>query len=73
MKLQDILIDPSAAYDSPEDVVNDNDLSVSEKRKVLDQWEFDARELLVATEENMPGPKECHLEDILKAKDKLKN
>ncbi|MDX1706651.1 hypothetical protein [Pseudidiomarina sp.] len=73
MRLQDILTDPSAAYDKPEDVLNDNDLSVSEKRKVLDQWEFDARELQVATEENMPGPEECYLEDILKAKKKLDN
>ncbi|RUO70078.1 hypothetical protein [Pseudidiomarina salinarum] len=71
MKLQDILTDPSAAYGSPDDVLKDNDLTPAEKLKVLDQWEFDARELQVATEENMPGPEDCYLEDILKAKDKL--
>lgn len=71
MNLEAILKDPSAAYNKPEDILNDNSLSHDEKSKVLDQWEYDALELQVATEENMPGAKEVPLENILAAKKKL--
>jgi len=71
MKLEAILRDPSAVYKHPEDVLNDSALSDSEKSQVLAQWEYDAREMQIATEENMPGPKETPLDDILAARKQL--
>ncbi|RUO63515.1 hypothetical protein [Pseudidiomarina insulisalsae] len=64
MKLEDILKDPSAAYDKPQDVLDDDNLTHDEKCKVLEQWEYDIRELLVATEENMPGPEGYSLDEV---------
>ncbi len=71
MSLDAILKDPSAVYKKPEDVLTDNNLSRDEKFEVLAQWEYDARELLVATEENMPGTHDSWLEKVLEAKHKL--
>ncbi|WP_417658939.1 hypothetical protein [Pseudidiomarina sp.] len=72
MNLDAILRDPSAAYKKPDDILNDSNLSYDEKLEVLEQWEYDALELQVATDENMPGAKETPLDEILAAKKKLK-
>ena len=71
MKLEAILTDPAAVYDKPDDVLNDANLTDDEKCEVLKRWEYDARELQVATEENMPGPEEDLLADILQAKKQI--
>lgn len=47
--------DPKACFSEPTNVLNDDTLSKEEKIKVLRQWEYDARELSVAEEENMPA------------------
>jgi hypothetical protein len=52
-KLERALSDPSAVFDSPEDVVRAAELSDAEKLSVLERWEADARLLQIATEENM--------------------
>ena len=71
MKKEAILADPASAYAKPSDVLKDQQLTDKEKIDVLERWEYDARELQVATEENMPGQDEDVLEDILKAKSQL--
>lgn len=71
MNLDAILRDPSAAYEKPDDVLNDSNLNNDEKLEVLEQWEYDALELQVATDENMPGTTEVPLDEILAAKKKL--
>lgn len=45
--------DPTSCFDKPNDVLADNSLSKKEKIKVLKQWEYDARQLSIAEEENM--------------------
>ncbi|HEY7688757.1 MAG TPA: hypothetical protein VH835_08695 [Dongiaceae bacterium] len=45
-----------AHFGTPADIVADADLDAMQKLTLLKQWEFDLRELMVATEENMPGP-----------------
>lgn len=45
--------DPKSCFDEPHDVVADDSLSKDQKVKILQQWEYDARELSVAEEENM--------------------
>lgn len=53
--LDDAMRDPSKVFDEPMDVIKVDHLSPTQKREILRQWELDARELLVAEEENMAG------------------
>jgi len=45
--------DVAKIYAHPEDIIAADDLSHQQKVKLLRQWEFDLRENLVASEENM--------------------
>lgn len=65
--LQKALFDPMGLYKEPQDVLLDETLSKEEKLKVLKQWEYDARELMVAEEENMPGDSSNMLQRVLAA------
>lgn len=47
--------DPTLVFKQPSDVLADKSLSKEQKIKILTQWEYDARELSVAEEENMPA------------------
>jgi len=47
--------DPKTCFDEPQDLLNDDSLSKEQKIKLLQQWEYDARQLSVAEEENMPS------------------
>lgn len=46
---------PSAHFDSPQQVVEAADLSNSDKLEVLTNWANEIRQLQVAEEENMKG------------------
>ena len=46
---------PQAHFEKAGDVVADESLSTAEKKKALDTWEQDARQLLTASNEGMPG------------------
>ncbi len=48
------LLDPASMFGSPAEVVGRQDLSRDQKIETLRRWEYDARELQVAEEENMP-------------------
>lgn len=61
------IIDPAAAFNHPKDVVGASSLSRDEKIRILRRWEYDARELNVAEEENMPGDSSPLLDDVLEA------
>ena len=41
------------AFDRPRDIFSAHDLSPQQKIELLKEWEFDLRELQVASEENM--------------------
>ena len=45
--------DVSREFDRPRDILDSADLSAEQKIKLLKEWEFDLRELQVASEENM--------------------
>lgn len=62
---------PASRYQTPQQLLNDPMLSPGEKRRLLEAWEEDLRQQLVATEEGMTGPAPVELVDILKAKDAL--
>lgn len=55
MTLDQALLDPTSVFSRPEDVVREVDLSRLDKIRILKRWEYDARELEVADEENMGG------------------
>ncbi|HEY2987561.1 MAG TPA: hypothetical protein VGL11_07530 [Candidatus Binatia bacterium] len=61
------LVDPGIVFKTPQDVVRSDDLSRDQKIQVLRRWEYDARELQVAEEENMPGPQPVTLDMVLAA------
>jgi hypothetical protein len=63
------VINPSAIFDKPEEVVERNDLSREQKIEILRRWEYDARELQVADEEGMApsDPQPVILDAILNA------
>lgn len=61
------LDNPAATFRKPSDVLVCRDLSRDEKIEVLRRWEYDARLLEVAQEENMMSGERSGLSDVLKA------
>ena len=55
---KDNVENPEAHYADPKEVVKDNALSHDEKKNALKTWEQDARQLLTASNEGMPGSDE---------------
>ena len=72
MDIEQAMLDPSSVFANPEAVLQEASLSTEEKVKILKRWEYDARELAVAEEENMAGGPPNMLEDILAALHQLK-
>lgn len=69
---------PQAHYPSPHELLRDDTLSAEEKRKALNIWEQDARQMLTASGEGMPGREEGASKDdhhrlgqVERAKDEL--
>ncbi|MEX2608033.1 MAG: hypothetical protein WD708_11870 [Kiritimatiellia bacterium] len=58
---------PAGAFNHPGEVVENASLTTDQKLKILRQWEYDARELEVAEEENMGGGPDDQLAWILQA------
>ena len=49
---------PQAHYETPDDLIKDQNLSPGEKKKALNVWEQDARQWLTASNEGMSGSEE---------------
>lgn len=56
MDLQNAMKNPSRTFGTPEAIEASVELSAEQKHAVLVQWKDQLQQLLVATEENMPGP-----------------
>jgi hypothetical protein len=52
-RFEDALADVGKCFTSPTEIEGSENLSHQQKVKLLRQWEFDLRENLVASEENM--------------------
>lgn len=67
--LDQAILDPSSVFQTPEEVLQRDDLTTEQKIKILKHWEYDAREIMVAEEENMPGGERTATlyDEILKA------
>lgn len=64
-------LNPSSVYDSPSEIAEDQSLTINDKVEILRRWEYDAKEMQVATEENMPGKNSDVLDKILEVLNKL--
>jgi len=69
--IEKAFLDPSSVFSVPGDVLSAEGLTREQKIEILKRWEYDARELEVATEENMAGSNSSCLQDIIKALDEL--
>lgn len=67
-RFEDALTDVSKVYAEPKEIIAAQDLSHQQKVKLLRQWEFDLRENLVASEENMTAENtpEGHSAELLR-------
>lgn len=58
---------PWSVYKTPEAVLADRRLDPAQKRRILESWERDSREMAVAEEENMGGGEPDMLDRVLEA------
>ena len=72
------IVNPEVHFDKPKDVVQDEALSHQEKKKALNTWEQDERQLLTASNEGMSGSDEGQrkkeanrLAEVVQAKDQI--
>ncbi|MDX2495823.1 MAG: hypothetical protein QNK27_12740 [Desulfuromusa sp.] len=66
MDIKKAMFSPDSVFASPDDVLVEQSLTREQKIKILRCWEYDARELAVAEEENMGGGPPDKLDEILK-------
>lgn len=64
MNIDKAMLDPAEVFSAPEEVLNSDELTRDQKVQILRRWEYDARELEVAEEENMGGGPPDLLSDI---------
>ena len=67
MNLEKALLDPVSAFANPADVCKEQTLTRDQKIQILRRWEYDARELEVAEEENMGGGGPDVLDEVFAA------
>lgn len=65
--LEQALLDPTAVFEVPREVLARGDLTRDQKVAVLRRWAYDARELETATDEGMPAESEDLLGRVLEA------
>ena len=64
LRLDIALKDPSRQFDQPDHVVDHPGLTDEEKRKILKQWEIDAKIMSTAESEGMSGGEESKLRRV---------
>jgi len=65
--IEEAILVPTNFFRTPQDVIGTDDLTPDQKIRILRSWEYDARELEVAEEENMGGVEPDILDQILAA------
>jgi hypothetical protein len=78
LKAKDKVENPKAQFDKPKEIIQDKALSQQEKKKALNTWEQDERQLLTASNEGMPGSDEGlqsdagnRLSEVVRTKEKI--
>lgn len=69
--LQRALLDPTAVYKAPADVLSDQRLTKAQKVEILRRWEYDACEVSVAEDEGMASRNGRILQEVLLALETL--
>ena len=64
MDFEKALVNPTAVFKEPRQVILNKELSREQKVEILRRWEYDARLLEVAEEESMSGPQPVRLQEI---------
>ncbi len=65
------LLDPTAVFETPEEVLRHGDLSKEQKVEILRRWEYDASEVAVAEEEGMQADRPLMLHRVVQALEEL--
>lgn len=76
-RVEEAIKDASSVYEHPQDVVNDDSISTSDKEKILENWELDENRLLDSEAENMTEDIETEtaaerIQQIQEARESLK-
>lgn len=71
MDYEQALLDPAGVFAAPGDVCDEPSLTLEQKIRILRRWEYDAREMEVAEEENMLGGEPAMLDAVLEALHRL--
>ncbi len=62
--ITELISNPATYFSSPMGIVDSKALQTSAKLIALKEWEFEVRQLEVATEENMPATATTTLQDV---------
>ena len=71
MNIEQAMLDPTSVFSCPDDVLDEQSLTREQKVKILRRWEYDARQLEVAEDENMTGGPPDLLDNIYAALNEL--
>lgn len=66
-EIEQAMVSPSAIFDLPAEVVTNSVLTLRQKIEILKRWALDARQLQIATEENMGGGEPPMLDEVNEA------
>ena len=70
-RVEELIADPTRRFQHPNEVLQDDSLDESEKRRILESWKKDAELLATAQAENMAGGERSLLQDVSLALDQL--
>ena len=71
-QVEDLISHPTRYFSDPREVLQDQKLTHTDKRKILESWKLDASRLAESTAENMTGGEEGDLREVSKALLELK-
>ena len=71
--VDDLVFHPKRHFDHPDEVVRDNELTHTDKVRILESWKLDAQQLADSTAENMSGGEETDLREVSRALVQLKD
>lgn len=71
MDIEQAKLDPVSVFSHPDEVLEEASLTKEQKIAILRRWEYDARELAIAEEENMAGGPPNMLDEVLDALNRL--
>jgi hypothetical protein len=65
-QIDDLVANPHRHFNSPVEVLNADEISTDDKRRILESWKLDASRLAESTAENMSGGEESELREVSK-------